>query len=279
MRSIRVRAPTRIDLGGGWTDVPPYCTNEGGFVCNLAIDRYAVASVHDGEVTGDVPHSAFPTADTPLVNATLRRAGVTGACVAAESDFPLGAGLGGSSTASAALLGAIAAWTLFRSFTDTVEVRRIALSSATKKEFEHRSFLVYTGESRISGRNITEVIRAYEAREPRVIVALARMRTLAEEISASLGEGDLDSVGALVDEHWHHQRALHPAIPTPVIDEIVRRAAASGALGSKAMGASGGGCVLVIAGKHAVDRVRAAIAPLGAIIPFRLDSEGLARCE
>jgi D-glycero-alpha-D-manno-heptose-7-phosphate kinase len=273
--------------------------------------------VQDGEVTGDAPPSALPVADTALVNATLRRAGITGACVALESDFPVGAGLGGSSAASAALLGALAAWrdhpwehreiaeegrrieveelgiaggrqdhyaathggALALRFTDTVEVRRIALTSATKQEFEHRSFLVYTGESRISGRNITEVIRAYEAREPRVIVALARMRTLAEEISASLGEGDLDSVGALVDEHWRHQRALHPAIPTPVIDEIVRRAAANGALGSKAMGASGGGCVLVIAGKNAVDRVRAAIAPLGTIIPFRLDSEGLARCE
>ena len=317
MRSIRVRAPTRIDLGGGWTDVPPYCTNEGGFVCNLAIDRYATASVQDGEVTDGAPRSGLPVADAPLVRAALRRTGIIGACVALDSDFPVGAGLGGSSAASAALLGSLAAWrnqpwdhreiaeegrrieveelgiaggrqdhyasthggALALRFTDTVEVRRIALSSATKEEFERRSFLVYTGESRISGGNITEVIRAYEAREPRVIVALARMRTLAEEISASLDEGDLDSVGALVDEHWRHQRTLHPAIPTPVIDEIVRRAAVNGALGSKAMGASGGGCVLVIAGKDSVDRVRSAIAPLGAIIPFRLDAEGLARCE
>ncbi len=52
-------------------------------------------------------------------------------------------------------------------------------------------------------------------------------------------------------KHWEHQRALHPAIPTPLIDEIVKRAAGAGALGSKAMGASGGGCVLVIAGESA----------------------------
>jgi galactokinase/mevalonate kinase-like predicted kinase len=32
MKTVRVRAPTRIDLGGGWTDVPPYCDDEGGFV-------------------------------------------------------------------------------------------------------------------------------------------------------------------------------------------------------------------------------------------------------
>src|SRR5213075_1273241 len=40
-REIISRAPTRIDLGGGWTDVPPYSDREGGFVCNVAIDRYA----------------------------------------------------------------------------------------------------------------------------------------------------------------------------------------------------------------------------------------------
>src|SRR5687767_8985266 len=36
-REVVARAPTRIDLGGGWTDVPPYCDREGGFVCNVAI--------------------------------------------------------------------------------------------------------------------------------------------------------------------------------------------------------------------------------------------------
>jgi D-glycero-alpha-D-manno-heptose-7-phosphate kinase len=317
MRSVRVRAPTRLDLGGGWTDVPPYCLNEGGFVCNLAIDRYATASVQENEGTDAVACSVRGPGDVPLMNAALRRTGIAAARVALESDFPVGAGLGGSSAASAALLGAFAAWrdlpwdhreiaeegrrieveelgiaggrqdhyaathggALALRFTDTVDVRRIALSRATTLEFERRALLVYTGESRISGGNITEVLRAYEARDPRVLGALARMRALAEAMSAALEGGDLDGVGALVGEHWHHQRALHPAIPTPQIDEIVRRAAASGALGSKAMGASGGGCVLVIPAADGVEPVRAAIAPLGTIIPFRLDTGGLARCE
>ena len=44
-REVIARAPTRIDLGGGWTDVPPYCDREGGFVCNIAITLYSVASL------------------------------------------------------------------------------------------------------------------------------------------------------------------------------------------------------------------------------------------
>ncbi len=311
-RTVRVRAPARIDLGGGWTDVPPYCNNEGGFVCNLAIDRYATAMLR-----ADVAGRAPPAPQDALMHAVLRRAALPGVHATLTSDFPVGAGLGGSSAASAALLGALAAWrdepwdrpeiaeegrrieveelgiaggrqdhyaathggALAMSFSDTVSVRRIALSPVTRAAFERRSLLIYTGESRISGGNITEVLRAYNDRDPRVVTSLARMRALAEEIATFLENGDLDSVGALVGEHWRHQRALHPAIPTPLIDEIVDRASVHGALGSKAMGASGGGCVLLIAAENAVERVRTSIEPLGTILPFALDTEGLSRCD
>jgi D-glycero-alpha-D-manno-heptose-7-phosphate kinase len=312
MNTVRVRAPTRIDLGGGWTDVPPYCDNEGGFVCNLAIDRYATATL-----AASAARAASSTSDQPLVRAAVRHAGLAGVRASLENDFPVGAGLGGSSAASAALLGAFAAWrgapwdrreiaeegrrieveelgiaggrqdhyaaafggALALRFTDAVEVRRLALADTTRTEFERRSILLYTGESRISGGNVTEVLRAYGAGDRRVVEALARMRVLAEEMCTALEAGDLDGLGALVAEHWRNQRALHPAIPTPLIDEIVRRADLGGALGAKAMGASGGGCVLVIAGADSVERVVTAIAPLGRRMPFRLDSAGLARCD
>ncbi len=32
------RSPARLDLGGGWTDTPPYCLERGGSVLNLAVD-------------------------------------------------------------------------------------------------------------------------------------------------------------------------------------------------------------------------------------------------
>ena len=46
MRLVIARAPTRIDFGGGWTDVPPYTTEQGGCVCNLAITLHASVSLH-----------------------------------------------------------------------------------------------------------------------------------------------------------------------------------------------------------------------------------------
>ena len=40
MATVRARAPIRLDLAGGWTDVPPFSAQEGGAVVNVAINRY-----------------------------------------------------------------------------------------------------------------------------------------------------------------------------------------------------------------------------------------------
>lgn len=300
------RAPTRIDLGGGWTDVPPYSEREGGFVCNIAISRYATVRLTPG---ADSKHP------DPLVRAALARCGVANMTVTIDSDFPVGAGLGGSSAASAALLGAIASWkeegvpvdrcaiaelgrqieveelgipggrqdhyaathggALALTFGATTSVKRIGVSGSTRRGFVERSLLLYTGESRISGDTITAVLGAYEAGDPRVVASLRRMRDLAQLMADALARGNLDDIGALLREHWEHQRALHPTIPTPRIDEIARRALAAGALGAKAMGASGGGCVLVFCREGEREPVRGSIESLGELLDFGLDFEGL----
>src|SRR5262249_51465034 len=68
---IVTRAPTRIDFGGGWTDVPPYSDEVGGFVCNLAISRYATVTVRqDGS---QHPETDQYFGDRSIATAAMRR--------------------------------------------------------------------------------------------------------------------------------------------------------------------------------------------------------------
>ena len=289
---IVASAPTRLDFGGGWTDVPPFPEERGGFVCNLAIERRATVTL---ELSS--PGTAEPAHD-PLVAAALRRAELRDVRVTISSDFPVGAGLGGSSAAGVALQAAIAAAQhrapdahALAEASRATEVEELGVAGGFQDHFaaafggalalslgkrrvappipltpvaiaalEARLTVIYTGESRISAQTLTAVLEAYRDRVPRVVQALDRMAQLACDMAEALHVGNVSDLAALVDEHWTHQRSLHPAITTARIDAIEHAVRAAGATGFKALGASGGGCVVALSPVGVAEGVRAAVA-------------------
>lgn len=126
---VRARAPLRLGLAGGGTDVAPYCDLHGGYVMNAAIDKYAYAIV-DASPAGDVEFHAIDHdasarhACGTVRNETPRLQLLAGAylriCadylggkqpplrIRTYSDAPPGSGLGSSSTLVVALVTALA---------------------------------------------------------------------------------------------------------------------------------------------------------------------------
>ena len=330
MPAIIARAPTRLDFGGGWTDVPPYAQEQGGFVCNVAISRYATVRLERNQPGTPV---SPPQREQALADAALRLSALSGVRATISNDFPLGAGLGGSSAAGVAVMGAVQLWramesrggepsalrheinalpstmdrsllaeesrrveveelgiaggrqdhyaaafggALALSFGTSTVVREIALERSALRALEARCIVVYTGQSRMSSDTIRAVLDGYGSRNARVVTALQRMKELAATMADALLVGDLDALGMLVGEHWAHQRSLHPSITTPLIDEIISRATAAGAIGGKALGASGGGCVLLVAAQGFEEPVRRAAEELAELLPFSVDQTGFA---
>jgi D-glycero-alpha-D-manno-heptose-7-phosphate kinase len=113
-------APVRLDLAGGWTDVPPFSAREGGVVVTAAIRLFALAEVRLGGsgfrlVSEDLQDQLEVTDSAglmrdgrlDLLKAGLRMLPVGGCTLRTRSDAPLGSGLGSSGALDVALVAAL----------------------------------------------------------------------------------------------------------------------------------------------------------------------------
>jgi D-glycero-alpha-D-manno-heptose-7-phosphate kinase len=123
---IRSRAPVRIDFAGGWTDVPPFSAEVGGYVVNAAITRYAYATLiplsgedvrlesgdYDTYVEGRSIRQMEYDGNLDLLKAAVLRMKLDmGGHIITRSDAPPGSGTGSSASMGVALVGLLAAAT------------------------------------------------------------------------------------------------------------------------------------------------------------------------
>jgi D-glycero-alpha-D-manno-heptose-7-phosphate kinase len=115
-------APVRLDLAGGWTDVPPFSSREGGVVVTAAIQLFARAEVRLGgsgfRLVSEDLHDELEVSDSAglvrdgrleLLKAGLRMLPVGGCTLSTRSDAPPGSGLGSSGALDVALVAALSA--------------------------------------------------------------------------------------------------------------------------------------------------------------------------
>jgi D-glycero-alpha-D-manno-heptose-7-phosphate kinase len=123
--NARARAPLRLGLAGGGTDLSPYCDDHGGAVLNATIDRFAYAHVFpnsNGKVIFrardvDEEEELKPDADFPVHRGLMLHRAVYARMVksycggtpipltlSTTIDVPVGSGLGASSALVVALI-------------------------------------------------------------------------------------------------------------------------------------------------------------------------------
>lgn len=132
--AVTVSAPARMDLGGGWSDTPPFCQDWGGTVLNAALELNGALPIHatvrrldepvfrctsDAASSSPVefrsreevmaPAQSGTAVTIPQVAMQLIGLPPTGGLeIATRVSLPLGSGLGTSSILSAAVLKALA---------------------------------------------------------------------------------------------------------------------------------------------------------------------------
>lgn len=147
---FRAAAPTRLDLAGGWTDVPPFSARSGGLVINAAISLMVRVELRLGgelvKLASDDLGQAVECANSAglildgrldLLKAGLRMFPVLGPLtLTTRSDIPQGSGLGGSGALDVALVACLTA-----ARQERLEPRDLA----------HQAWLLETEEARIPG--------------------------------------------------------------------------------------------------------------------------------
>ena len=119
-QAFAATAPVRLDLAGGWTDVPPFSAREGGVVVTAAVRLFARAEVRLGgtgfRLIAEDLQDRLEVADSAgLVRngrLDLQKAGLrmlpVGACtLLTRTDAPPGSGLGSSGALDVALVAAL----------------------------------------------------------------------------------------------------------------------------------------------------------------------------
>jgi len=320
-RAHYARTPTRIDLAGGWTDVPRFAERAPGAVLNYAINLYSHVRVrevrehrsppHDygrriDNGSGPVPVSMYSVdygereeladvrdiqdielqGNLGLVKAALRRRRVRQRLeVFTRSDAPPGSGLGTSASMGVALIGALNSVTRrVETPAETAEtavaleteelgilsgkqdhyvaalggvqfmtfhgglVRSVpvSMSPTAAADLQRRVLLAYTGKSRLSSDLHRRVTERFESGDPALDATLAELAQAAHEACDALLAGDLDALGKVVEKNWECQRELYAGVETDDIRRLHAVGVRHGAIGMKACGAGGGGCLAFV---------------------------------
>jgi len=152
-----------------------------------------------------------------------------------------------------------------------VRVEPIVCPPQTLERLHRSLILFYTGRQRAASDVLSDQREAIV--QGSVTSTLIGMRNLAYELRETLGHGDVDGVGPLLDRNWELKRSLVDGVSDEQVDGWYHRAREGGASGGKLLGAGAGGFLLIMASPERQAKVRAALAELREV-PFHFAARG-----
>lgn len=159
---------------------------------------------------------------------------------------------------------------------EDVKAFKMPISLDTLHELEKHLVLCYTGKSRLSGNIHQKVVNAFLSEDKETLSALKNLKQITQEMKSALLKAELFNFAKLLSENWENQKRLHPSVTNPQIDRLFEVAQTNGALGGKACGAGGGGCLIFYCVPDKEHLVRKKLEESGAeIIDFNFTSEGI----
>ena len=277
------RAPLRVDLAGGWTDLAPYTHDHGGEVVNFTIDKWVTATPSgDGNVDFqfDVPAGSGLGTSGALNVAKIAALGVddlTDLDAIAESAFEVENKEGNRCGRQDQWASAYGGFNRFLFIGDGVEHLPFEPAPSTRKWLHKHLIIAHSGIQHKSGDMQELVWSRYNAGDRAVINGLHTIRLATKKMADALQRDQRQLVVEALNEICEAVDSLDSSIHQPFRSTIDPMITDGSVIAWKALGAGGGGSAALLCNPMAVEFVRSRLCQEGwQIIDWEYDNSGLA---
>jgi D-glycero-alpha-D-manno-heptose-7-phosphate kinase len=157
----------------------------------------------------------------------------------------------------------------------TVHVEPVLIKDQVVDELERNLVIFYSGVERAASDVLSDQAKTIKSNQDNAVERMHRIKALGYETKRLLVDGDVDTYGELLHEHWTNKRKLAAKMSDSKIDEHYEAARKAGAIGGKLMGAGGGGFFMFYARNGDKRRVYEALLARGLKpLRFRFDFDG-----
>jgi D-glycero-alpha-D-manno-heptose-7-phosphate kinase len=299
MKTVFAKAPLRLAMAGGGTDLLPYWRHYGGVVLNGTIDQYAYCKIepyhewlfqsvdlNDAEGYFPLDEKYVDTKMKLLINTYqyltkgIERHPVK---ITTFVEAPPGSGLGrnicnlpgGKQDQFAAAFGGFN-FIEFLPDGRTI-VNPLRLNFKTQNMLELSTVLYYVGKPRMSERVIENTAQNLLNNDEATLQATHRIKSAAIEYKRSLLLGDVDKICETMNTYWKNKIQTNEKVVSPELLDSYEFALKNGAKAAKISGAGGGGHMILFTDFERRHQLISALKErnVGRVVPFKFVKHGV----